>query len=145
MLDKDIKNDSNLESYHCIICIFSIPIGALSNLLFLLLLIQQKNLCQRSFISLFPEIYLQRKEIVKNCPMLKSADIKAIARQVALEMYVLNDEVLSLSDVATKLNKSEAAIKQMCYRGQLPFHKQLKTYYFSKNEITNFLLKKVNV
>ena len=77
--------------------------------------------------------------------MLKSADIKAIAKQVALEMYSLNDEVLSLSDVAIKLSKSEAAIKQMCYRGQLPFHKQHKTYYFSKNEITNFLLKKVNV
>ena len=75
--------------------------------------------------------------------MLKSADIKAIAKQVALEMYTLNDEVLSLSDVAIKLSKSEAAIKQMCYRGQLPFHKQHKTYYFSKNEITNFLLKKV--
>ena len=47
--------------------------------------------------------------------MLKSADIKAIAKQVALEMYSLNDEVLSLSDVAIKLSKSEAAIKQMCY------------------------------
>ena len=77
--------------------------------------------------------------------MLKSADIKAIAKQVALEMYALNDEVLSPSDMAIKLSKSEAAIKQMCYRGQLPFHKQHKTYYFSKNEITNFLLKKVNV
>ena len=76
---------------------------------------------------------------------LEVADIKAIAKQVALEMYSLNDEVLSLSDVAIKLSKSEAAIKQMCYRGQLPFHKQHKTYYFSKNEITNFLLKKVNV
>lgn len=50
--------------------------------------------------------------------MLKSADIKAIAKQVALEMYSLNDEVLSLSDVAIKSSKSEAAIKQMCYRGQ---------------------------
>ena len=62
------------------------------------------------------------------------ADIKAIAKQVALEMYALNDEVLSLSDVAIKLSKSEAAIKQMCYRGQLPFHIQHKTFYFSKNE-----------
>lgn len=41
--------------------------------------------------------------------MLKSADIKAIAKQVALEIYTLNDEVLSLSDVAIKLSKSEAA------------------------------------
>ena len=66
--------------------------------------------------------------------MLKSADIKAIAKQVALEMYALNDEVLSLSNVAIKLSKSETAIKQMCYRGQLPFHIQHKTFYFSKNE-----------
>ena len=73
--------------------------------------------------------------------MLKSADIKAIARQVAIEMQSLNDEVLSLSDIAIKLNKSEAAIKQMCYRSQLPYHKQHKTYYYSKNEITNFLIK----
>lgn len=73
--------------------------------------------------------------------MLKSIDIKAIARQVAIEMQTLNDEILSLSDVAMKLNKTEAAIKQMCYRGQLPYRKKHKTYYFSKNEITNFLLK----
>lgn len=53
--------------------------------------------------------------------MLKSADIKAIAKQVALEIYALNDEVLSLSDVAIKLSKSEAAIKQMCYRGQIGY------------------------
>jgi hypothetical protein len=73
--------------------------------------------------------------------MLKSADIKAIAKQVAVELQNLNDEILSLSDVALKLNKTEAAVKQMCYRKQLPFHKKQKTYYFSKNEITNFLLK----
>lgn len=41
--------------------------------------------------------------------MLKSADIKAIAKQVALGIYALNDEVLFLSDVAIKLSKSEAA------------------------------------
>ena len=45
--------------------------------------------------------------------MLKSADIKAIAKQVALEMYSLNDEVLSLSDVAIKLSKVEKYICPM--------------------------------
>ena len=88
-----------------------------------------------------PQIKQDCNLIHLETPMLKSADIKAIARQVAIEMQSLNDEVLSLSDIAIKFNKSEAAIKQMCYRGQLPYHKQHKTYYFSKNEITNFLLK----
>ncbi len=73
--------------------------------------------------------------------MLTSSEIKEISRLFALEYHRLYDEVLTLSAVANMLGKSESAVKQMCHREQLPYRKYLKTYYFSKREITTFLLK----
>lgn len=72
--------------------------------------------------------------------MLTSREIQEIASRTASLIEKEFDEVLTLTGVAALLGKSEAAVKQMCMRDQLPYSKHLKTYYFSKKEITKFLL-----
>ena len=74
--------------------------------------------------------------------MLKSSEIDALATRIAKKLYELNDEVLSVADVARMLGKTEGAVKKMCYRGLLPHRKQQKSYYFSKREITSYILSK---
>mgnify|MGYP003311665819 CR=1 FL=1 len=74
--------------------------------------------------------------------MLNTRDIDLLADRIARKLHTLNDELLSVSEVARMLDKSEGAIKKMCYRGLLPHRKQQKSYYFSKNEITEYLLTK---
>lgn len=72
--------------------------------------------------------------------MLKSSEIDMLATRIASKLHELNDEVLSVAEVAKMLGKTEGAVKKMCYRGQLPHRKQQKSYYFSKKEITEFIL-----
>lgn len=74
--------------------------------------------------------------------MLNTRDIDLLADRIARKLHTLNDELLSVSEVARMLDKSEGAIKKMCYRGLLPHRRQQKSYYFSKNEITEYLLTK---
>lgn len=74
--------------------------------------------------------------------ILRSADIKAIAKQVAVEMSEMNDRLLNINNVAEMLGKSRSAIAKMCERDQLPFHKHHGTLYFSQREIENHLLQK---
>ena len=74
--------------------------------------------------------------------VLRSADIKAIAKQVAHEMSELNDTLLNINTVAEMLGKTRAAISKMCERGQLPYHKHHGSLYFSQRELQNFLLEK---
>lgn len=74
--------------------------------------------------------------------ILRSADIKAIAKQVAAEMSEQNDSLLNINVVAEMLGKTRAAISKMCERGQLPFHKHHGCLYFSQKELNNFLLEK---
>lgn len=74
--------------------------------------------------------------------ILRSADIKAIAKQVAIEMSELNDTLLNISAVAEKLGKTKSAVSKMCQRGQLPHHKHHGAIYFSQRELENYLLNK---
>lgn len=73
---------------------------------------------------------------------LYSADIKAIAEATAEQVYKLHDKVLTLSELATKIGKSEGAIKKLVERGKLPVHRLDRTMYFSEKEITEYLLSK---
>ena len=59
-----------------------------------------------------------------NVCMLKSSEIDALVTRIAKKLYELNDEVLSVADVARMLGKTEGAVKKMCYRGLLPHRKQ---------------------
>ena len=74
--------------------------------------------------------------------ILRSADIKAIAKQVAIELSELNDTILNINTVAEMLGKTRAAIYKMCDRGQIPHHKHHGTLYFSQRELQKFLLEK---
>lgn len=74
--------------------------------------------------------------------VLRSADIKAIAKLVAEEIANMNDSLLSISKVADMLGKSKPAIYKMCQRGQLPHHKQNGSLFFSQKEIENYFLNK---
>ena len=55
--------------------------------------------------------------------MLNTRDIDLLADRIARKLHTLNDELLSVSEVARMLDKSEGAIKKMCYRGLLPHRK----------------------
>ena len=74
--------------------------------------------------------------------MLKPSELELLADKIAKKLHNLNDELLSVAEVARMLDKSEGAVKKTCYRGLLPHRKQQKSYYFSKNEITEYLLTK---
>ena len=74
--------------------------------------------------------------------VLRSADIKAIAKQVAEELAGMNDSLLNISKVAEMLGKTEGAVSKMCQRGQLPHHKHHGAIYFSQRELENYLLNK---
>lgn len=73
---------------------------------------------------------------------LYSADIKAIAEATAEQVYKLHDKILTLPELATKIGKSEGAIKKLVERGKLPVHRLDRTMYFSEKEITEYLLSK---
>lgn len=74
--------------------------------------------------------------------VLRSADIKAIAKQVVEELAGMNDSLLNISKVAEMLGKSKPAIYKMCQRGQLPHHKQNGSLFFSQRELENYFLNK---
>ena len=74
--------------------------------------------------------------------ILRSADIKAIAKQVAVELSELNDKLLNINNVAELLGKTLGAVAKMCQRGQLPHHKHHGSVYFSQKEIEDYLLNK---
>lgn len=74
--------------------------------------------------------------------IIRSADIKAIAKQVAVELSEINDKLLNINSVAEMLGKTRNAIAKMCERDQLPYHKHHGTLYFSQRELENFLLNK---
>ena len=74
--------------------------------------------------------------------VLRSADIKAIAKQVAEELAGMNDSLLNISKVAEMLGKSKPAIYKMCQRGQLPHHKQNGSLFFSQRELENYFQNK---
>lgn len=74
--------------------------------------------------------------------VLLSTDIKAIAKQVAIELQIINDKVLTVEGVAEMINKTPGAVKKMCQRGEIPYRKHGKSFYFSLNEINAYLLSK---
>lgn len=74
--------------------------------------------------------------------VLLSTDIKAIAKQVAIELQMINDRVLTVEGVAEMINKTPSAVKKMCQRGEIPHYKRGKSFYFSLNEINAHLLSK---
>jgi len=73
--------------------------------------------------------------------MLTDYEIDKLAEAIIKRMPQ-KDEILTVKDVADMLDLSMDAVRTRCSRGQLPFHKKSGTLYFSKNEITEYILKK---
>jgi hypothetical protein len=72
--------------------------------------------------------------------ILRAADIREIAKQVADEMSSRNDKLMNLQDVATMLGKKASAVRKMCDREQLPCHRHHGALYFSLKELETHLL-----
>lgn len=73
---------------------------------------------------------------------MRKEDINAIAAEVSLLIDMYNDEVLTVKEVANLLGKSSDAIRKLCQRDLIPYHKHYGTYYFSHLELKNFLLER---
>ena len=72
--------------------------------------------------------------------MLSNYEIDKLA-DALIKRMPKTDEVLTSKQVSLILGISVQAVQKRCSRGQLPHHKKSGTLYFSKNEITEYLLK----
>jgi hypothetical protein len=72
--------------------------------------------------------------------MLSNYEIDRLA-DALIKRMPKNDEVLTTKQVSEILGITVQAVQKRCSRGQLPYHKKSGTLYFSKNELTEFLLK----
>lgn len=50
-----------------------------------------------------------------------------------------NDTVMTLDDAGRFLGKTREAVKKMCQRGQIPAHKERKSWFLLKSEIVSWL------
>ena len=73
--------------------------------------------------------------------MLTNYEIEKLAEAIVKRMPK-KDEILTPKQVAEMLDISVNAVRHRCSRGQLPYHKKSHSLYFSKDEITEFILKK---
>ena len=83
--------------------------------------------------------------------MLTSSEIKSIAKYsakelaqevtkgVATEFKKQNDVILRTPDVAELLKTSKDAVKMMCHRKQITYHKVGRSVYFLKSEIIDLI------
>lgn len=73
--------------------------------------------------------------------MLLPSEIQAIAKQVAIEIGNSENKLLTTEEVSNLLGKTPSAIRKMCERGKLPYHKHYGTLYFSSAELKDHLLR----
>lgn len=65
--------------------------------------------------------------------------LKASNTTLAQHIIDCNDTVMTLDDAAHFLGKTREAIKKMCQRGQIPAHKERKSWLLLKSEVVNWL------
>lgn len=75
-----------------------------------------------------------------NLPRLTHHDIQAIATEVARQLSVRMDVVMSTDQCAEYLGISRQAVVMRARRGQLPYHRRGDKMYFSRYEVNNYLL-----
>lgn len=63
------------------------------------------------------------------------------ASNTTLAQHIIdcNDTVMTLDDAARFLGKTREAVKKMCQRGQIPAHKERKSWLLLKSEVVNWL------
>ena len=71
---------------------------------------------------------------------LSQYEIEKLADAIVARMPV-QDEILSIKQVAAMLDTTDAAVRQKINRGTLPKpHKRGNMMYFSRNELTRWML-----
>lgn len=73
-------------------------------------------------------------------PRLSRYDIQAIACEVARQLSVRMDTVMSVEQCAEYLGITRQAVVMRARRGQLPYHRRGDKLYFSRYEVNNYLL-----
>ena len=73
-------------------------------------------------------------------PRLNRHDIAAIANEVARQLSIRMDVVMSVDQCAEYLGISRQAVVMRARRGQLPYHRKGDKMYFSRYEVNNYLL-----
>lgn len=73
-------------------------------------------------------------------PRLNRHDIAAIANEVARQLSIRMDIVMSVDQCAEYLGISRQAVVMRARRGQLPYHRKGDKMYFSRYEVNNYLL-----
>lgn len=58
---------------------------------------------------------------------------------LAQKIVDCNDTVMTLEDTAAFLGKTREAVKKMCQRGQIPAHKERKSWLLLKSEVVKWL------
>lgn len=73
--------------------------------------------------------------------MLSNYEIDKLA-DALIKRMPKPDQILTAKKVAEMLEITVQAVRKRCGRGQLPHHKKSGCLYFSKDEITEFILSK---
>lgn len=67
-------------------------------------------------------------------------EVKRIARAVAEELAILQDEIMNSKRAAEYLGCSVRAVQDRAVRDMIPHHRRGGKLYFSKQELTRFYL-----
>lgn len=68
-----------------------------------------------------------------------TSEINRVAEKTAELLGEKLDTVMSTQHCAEYMGTTPAAIRKMCDRGHIPYHKKHGRLYFFKNEINNYL------
>lgn len=66
-------------------------------------------------------------------------NLKKLLQELQQQMVYSQDVLMNLEEVAKWLHKSPDAVKHMCYRGQIPNHKNGSEFWFIQREITEYI------
>lgn len=71
---------------------------------------------------------------------MTQSEVKRIARAVAEELAILQDEIMNSKRAAEYLGCSIRAIQDRAVRNMIPCHRRGGKLYFSKQELTRYYL-----
>lgn len=65
--------------------------------------------------------------------------LQVLQQELQQQIVYSQDVLMNLEEVAEWLHKSPDAVKHMCYRGQIPNHKNGSEFWFIRREITEYI------
>lgn len=76
--------------------------------------------------------------------MISRTELERLATRVAELISPQLDEVMNVAQMAALLGTTVEAVRCRCKRGRLPFYKCGRLLYFSRKEVTRYLLNDKN-